>query len=106
MSDLAFTARGAATGLAAPLGAVSRCVSIAVASLSLSLSLSWPGLLAPRAFRRRWSAARLGRVGRVGFSRALVVRGVVFVSGCVFGMVLCCLGLPGGRVLYCSGRGC
>jgi hypothetical protein len=39
MSDLIFTAPGAANGLAAPLGDVTRCSSIAEASLSLSLSL-------------------------------------------------------------------
>ena len=40
MSDLAFTAQGAANGLTAPSGVVTRCFSIAEASLSLSLSLS------------------------------------------------------------------
>jgi hypothetical protein len=39
MSDLIFTARGAANGLTAPMGVVTRCVSITDASLSLSLSL-------------------------------------------------------------------
>ena len=47
MSDIAYTAPGAANHLAAPLGTVTRCSSIAEASLSLSLS--WPGLLASRA---------------------------------------------------------
>ena len=39
MSDLVFTAQGAANGLTAPSGAVVRCNSMAGASLSLSLSL-------------------------------------------------------------------
>jgi hypothetical protein len=70
MSTLACTARSAAIDRTVPAGSVIRCVSIAVASLSLSLSLSWPGLLASRPFRRPGWAASLGRVGRVGFSRA------------------------------------
>jgi hypothetical protein len=60
--------------LAVLLGAVSRCVSIAVASLSLSLSLSWPGRLAARAGRRPGWAARLGGVRRVGFLRGFGLR--------------------------------
>jgi hypothetical protein len=39
MSDLVFTAQGAANGLTAPLGTVVRCFSVSEASLSLSLSL-------------------------------------------------------------------
>ena len=43
MSDLLFTARGAANGLTAPSGGLTRCVSITDASLSLSLSLGRAG---------------------------------------------------------------
>jgi hypothetical protein len=44
MSDLVFTAPGAANGLSAPVGAVTRCVSILLSHLSLSLSLSLGGV--------------------------------------------------------------
>jgi hypothetical protein len=80
---------------------VSRCVSIAVASLSLSLSLSWPGLLASRAFRRPGWAARSGRRRRVGLAR-VVVLGVLVVSG-VFGMGGVALAAPAEPVVDSEG---
>jgi hypothetical protein len=43
MSDLLFTAQGAASGLTVPVRTVVRCNSMAGASLSLSLSLGRAG---------------------------------------------------------------
>ena len=108
MSAIAYTARGAASDPTALSEGLGRCFSIAEASLSLSLSLL-AGLPAGRSAaelrRRGLAAARPGREGRVGLSRALTARSVFTVSGYSPGAVLCCPGLPGGVLVNSSGRG-
>src|SRR6204780_53866 len=71
MSDLLFTARGAANGVAVPVGSLTRCNSMAGASLSFSLSLGRAAYLLGRGFVLPSLALRVGRISAARIPRAV-----------------------------------